>query len=106
MLHEIDLVLEENGIFQSDTRFCGAKMRERSGGLFLDVFATSILPFDVNRTANAVWKHYTSTQKHFGSVYEKTTQVRTVCFNANTEYLSIRACLFRDNTATERRYNH
>lgn len=79
-LREIDLVLEENGIFHTETAFRGAKMRERSGGLFLDVFATSILPFDFKYTASGVWKHYKGTQKHFGSVYEKTTQVSLSLF--------------------------
>lgn len=75
-LREIDLVLEENGIFHTDVTNRGAKMRERESGISLDVFATSTLPFDFNHAASGVWKHYTGAQKHFGSVYEKTTQVR------------------------------
>jgi hypothetical protein len=73
-LREIDVVLEENGIFNVETAHRGAKMRERGGGLYLDVFATSVLPFDFTYTGSGVWKHYKGTQKHFGSVYEKTTQ--------------------------------
>lgn len=73
---EVDRMLEENGITHTESAHRGAKMRERDGRLFLDVFATSILPFDVHYTARGVWKHYKSVQKHFGSVYEKTSQVR------------------------------
>lgn len=73
-LREIDVVLEENGIFNVETAHRGAKMRERGGGLYLDVFATSVLPFDFKYTGSGVWKHYKGAQKHFGSVYEKTTQ--------------------------------
>lgn len=72
---EIRGVLEANGILTADTARRGATVRQRNGSALLDVFATSVLPFDFQLAGNGVWKHYRGVGKHFGSVYEKAAEV-------------------------------
>jgi hypothetical protein len=73
--HEINDVFQTNGLTTLETSHRGAQMREGPNGMFLDVFVNSVLPFDMDSTAEAVWEHYKGPQKHHGSLYEKTAQV-------------------------------
>lgn len=74
-LSKVNKFLEENGILDADVPQHGTHVREIENRLFLDVFATSLLPFDFHLTSAGTWKFYSGAQKHYGAVYDKTTQV-------------------------------
>lgn len=84
---EVDDVFQMNGLTTLETSHRGAQMREGPQGLYLDVFVNSVLPFDMHSTADAVWEHYKGPQKHHGSLYEKTAQVRTLVVSTESMYL-------------------
>jgi hypothetical protein len=68
--------LEVNGLLDVDTHRRGTHVRELSGGVVLDVFSTSLLPYDWHFASRGIWSFYRGSQKHHGTVFGKTAQVR------------------------------
>ncbi|TYZ67058.1 hypothetical protein PybrP1_003641 [[Pythium] brassicae (nom. inval.)] len=57
---EIDRVFEANGLAHTETPVSNARVRsDPTTGMFLEIFANQILPFDMHATASAVWHHFT-----------------------------------------------
>uniref|UniRef100_K3W8T5 START domain-containing protein n=1 Tax=Globisporangium ultimum (strain ATCC 200006 / CBS 805.95 / DAOM BR144) TaxID=431595 RepID=K3W8T5_GLOUD len=62
---EIDAVLEANGLSQLEKTHSGAQLHANKGnGMFLEVFASKVLPFGIRDTARAVWHHFNFTKEH------------------------------------------
>lgn len=70
-IHKVDAFFEDNGLLNVDAPRRGTHMRESDGRLVMDVFATSVLPFDWQFTGRGVWEFYRGVQKHYGPIYEK-----------------------------------
>lgn len=73
---KIDKFLEDKELKNVDTPRHGTEMREVDGGVMLDVFVTSVLPFDWEAASPGIWSFYNGFQKHFGAVHDKMTRVR------------------------------
>ncbi|TYZ61236.1 hypothetical protein PybrP1_010713, partial [[Pythium] brassicae (nom. inval.)] len=79
---QTDAVFEANGLAKSETR-SDAKVRlNGSNGIYLEVFAGKILPFDVHSTSDAVWTHFANPNdtRPFRHYYNETsgeTQIPT-----------------------------
>jgi hypothetical protein len=77
---EADGVFELNGIHEpSDKPRRGRNMRDGEHGRFVDMFSSDLLPFDVESTADVVWKFYSGPNKHHGPLYYKTAKVLSCC---------------------------
>lgn len=62
---EIDAVFEANGLAQLETPLSHARMRSDStNGMFLEIFANKLLPFDMESTGSAVWHHFAFAKEH------------------------------------------
>lgn len=58
---EVDVIFEANGLAPMDeSPHINAQMRSNGGkgSMFLEVFASKLLPFDMHATGSAVWHHY------------------------------------------------
>ncbi|RLN78511.1 hypothetical protein BBO99_00005924 [Phytophthora kernoviae] len=71
---EMDTVFTTNGLLGMETPGQDARMRESAIGLYLDVFATKVFPFEFEDVATAVWNHFRGNDKHNGVVYENATK--------------------------------
>ncbi|RLN58222.1 hypothetical protein BBJ29_005905 [Phytophthora kernoviae] len=71
---EMDTVFTTNGLLGMETPGQDARMREGAIGLYLDVFATKVFPFEFEDVATAVWNHFRGNDKHNGVVYENATK--------------------------------
>lgn len=56
---EVDAVFEANGMAHMETAHSDARMRS-SGlkGMYLEIFANKVLPFDMHSTGTASWQHF------------------------------------------------
>lgn len=75
-IDKVDAFFADNGLLNVDAPRRGTHMRESDGRLVMDVFATSVLPFDWQFTGRGVWEFYKGVQKHYGPIYEKNAQVK------------------------------
>lgn len=56
---EVDAVLEANGLAQIEKTHSNAQLHTNTGnGMFLEIFASKVLPFGIHSTASAVWHHF------------------------------------------------
>ncbi|KAG6955521.1 hypothetical protein JG688_00011849 [Phytophthora aleatoria] len=74
--HELDDVLQANGLASMDISTHDVHIREGVGGKYLEFFANKALPFPLQQTSEAAWDHHKGVDKHWGNgrLYEKTTQ--------------------------------
>lgn len=78
--HDVDAVFKEVGLSDLETARRGAHVREGDKGMYLDIFANSVLPFDMRSTGEAVWEYFKGLRKHRGPLYQKTMKVRAILF--------------------------
>lgn len=74
---QTDAVFKANGLAKSETR-SDAKVRlNGSHGIYLEVFAGKILPFNVNATSDAVWTHFANPHegRPYRHYYNETSEV-------------------------------
>ncbi|KAH7459604.1 uncharacterized protein KRP23_15163 [Phytophthora ramorum] len=71
---ELEAVFTTNGLMGLDTPCRDARMREGASGMYLDVFANKVLPFEYEAVTTAVWNHFKGNDKHRGVVYENATK--------------------------------
>lgn len=69
---DVDAVFKEVGLSDLETARRGAHVREGDHGMYLDIFANSVLPFDMQSTGEAVWEYFKGLRKHRGPLYQKT----------------------------------
>ncbi|GMF27937.1 unnamed protein product [Phytophthora lilii] len=75
---ELDAVFGTNGLGRLEKPCTDARIREGAGGMYLDIFANKLLPFDFETTATATWNHYRGTERRRGNLYQNVTQPDTV----------------------------
>uniref|UniRef100_H3HDS3 START domain-containing protein n=1 Tax=Phytophthora ramorum TaxID=164328 RepID=H3HDS3_PHYRM len=74
--HEVDDVLQANGLATMDVSTHDVHIREGVGGKYLEFFANKALPFGQQETSEAAWDHFKGVDKHWGNggLYEKATK--------------------------------
>ena len=75
---EVDAVFAANGLARSEIPRIDAKMRsDAASGMFMEVFANKLLPFDVFTAGAAVWHHFVSAKEKtpYRSYYPSTPTV-------------------------------
>ncbi|KAF1322535.1 hypothetical protein FI667_g11261, partial [Globisporangium splendens] len=76
---EIDAVFADNGLARSEIPRMDARMRtDAVHGMFLEVFANKLLPFDVHTTGAAVWNHFVYTKERVPYRYYYHTKPRNI----------------------------
>ncbi|KAG1712665.1 hypothetical protein DVH05_000407 [Phytophthora capsici] len=74
--YEVDDVFKANGLGEMESSFSDAKMRVGSDGVYMEIFANKVLPFDVASTGTAAWKYFAKSMEHmpFRFLYQKDPQ--------------------------------
>uniref|UniRef100_K3W8T9 M96 mating-specific protein family n=1 Tax=Globisporangium ultimum (strain ATCC 200006 / CBS 805.95 / DAOM BR144) TaxID=431595 RepID=K3W8T9_GLOUD len=76
---EIDAVFAANGLARSEIPRMDAKMRtDAAQGMFLEVFANKMLPFDIHKTGAAVWNHFVYTKERVPYRYYYHTKPKNI----------------------------
>lgn len=65
VVSEVDAICDANGLSKTERPYQDAVIREDGlNAVCLEVFANKIVPFDINKTADAVYEHFTRLIKH------------------------------------------
>ncbi|KAG2828113.1 hypothetical protein PC116_g12906 [Phytophthora cactorum] len=70
---ELDAVFDTNGLDRLETPSTDARVREGASGMYLDIFAAKLLPFDFDTTATAAWNHYRGVERRRGNLNQNLT---------------------------------
>ncbi|CAI5700767.1 unnamed protein product [Peronospora effusa] len=72
-LDEVDIVFEANGLARMEKTYADAQVRLENGSIIMEIFANKVVPFSVDATSDAVWKHFLHSMDHIPSrfVYQK-----------------------------------
>ncbi|KAE8985249.1 hypothetical protein PR003_g23052 [Phytophthora rubi] len=73
---EVDDVFAANGLGEMESSFSDAKMRVGPDGVYMEIFANKVLPFDVVSTGTAAWEFFANSMEHmpFRFFYQKDPQ--------------------------------
>uniref|UniRef100_H3HCC2 M96 mating-specific protein family n=1 Tax=Phytophthora ramorum TaxID=164328 RepID=H3HCC2_PHYRM len=73
---EVDTVFHDNGLDTKESSFNDATMHEGADGVYMKIFASKVLPFDVAATGNAAWRYFSRSLEHmpFRFLYHKDLQ--------------------------------
>ncbi|KAL3670585.1 hypothetical protein V7S43_003777 [Phytophthora oleae] len=69
---ELDAVFYTNSLETPNTN---ARIREGASGMYLEIFATRLLPFDFETTATATWNHYRGVERRRENLYQQDQDV-------------------------------
>ncbi|KAF4319408.1 hypothetical protein JM18_002920 [Phytophthora kernoviae] len=74
--HEVDALFRANGLAEKESSYNDAKMREGPDGIYMEMFASKVLPFDVPATGAAAWQYFAKSMEHmpFRFFYQKDPQ--------------------------------
>lgn len=78
---QVDDIFRENGLHITEEAFQDASIRDNSsGGMYLEVIGCKIMPFDMQATGDAVWKHIAGLIESmpFRAYYERRPKVWSV----------------------------
>lgn len=65
MFVDLDEVFHENGLARTEAPLSTAEMRASvQRGMFLEICANKVLPFDIFATSDAVWHHFAFAKEH------------------------------------------
>ncbi|ETL88201.1 hypothetical protein F441_13220 [Phytophthora nicotianae CJ01A1] len=73
---EVDAVFRDNGLDTKESSFSDAEMHEGADGVYMKIFASKVLPFDVVSTGTAAWRYFSRSLEHmpFRFLYHKDLQ--------------------------------
>ncbi|ETL34958.1 hypothetical protein L916_12870 [Phytophthora nicotianae] len=73
---EVDVVFRDNGLDTKESSFSDAEMHEGADGVYMKIFASKVLPFDVVSTGTAAWRYFSRSLEHmpFRFLYHKDLQ--------------------------------
>ncbi|GMF43354.1 unnamed protein product [Phytophthora fragariaefolia] len=73
---EVDEVFRANGLGDMESSFSDAKMCVGPDGVYMEIFANKVLPFDVQSTGTAAWQYFAKSMEHmpFRFFYQKDPQ--------------------------------
>ncbi|OWZ11718.1 hypothetical protein PHMEG_00015222 [Phytophthora megakarya] len=82
---EVDDVFRANGLEEMQSSFSDAKMRVGPDGIYMEIFANKVLPFDLTSTGTAAWQYFAKSMEHmpFRFFYQKDPQSFGVELHAN-----------------------
>ncbi|RLN51121.1 hypothetical protein BBP00_00009946 [Phytophthora kernoviae] len=73
--HEVDDLFSATGLAEKDFSFSDAKMREGPEGIYMEMLASKVLPFDVFATGTAAWEFFKSLERRpYRFCYHKESQ--------------------------------
>ncbi|KAL4145470.1 hypothetical protein PRNP1_013139 [Phytophthora ramorum] len=87
---ELDTVFGSNGLDQVETPYTDARIREGASGMYLDIFANKLLPFDFETTATATWNHYRGVERRRGNLHQNLTQDEETCSDTVVEEVAMK----------------
>ncbi|KAG3072618.1 hypothetical protein PI124_g20983 [Phytophthora idaei] len=73
---EVDAVFRDNGLDTKESSFSDAETHEGADGVYMKIFASKVLPFDVASTGTAAWRYFSRSLEHmpFRFLYHKDLQ--------------------------------
>ncbi|KAG7376037.1 hypothetical protein PHYPSEUDO_014566 [Phytophthora pseudosyringae] len=73
---EVDAVFRDNGLDTKESSFHDAEMHEGTDGVYMKIFASKVLPFNVASTSTAAWRYFSRSLEHmpFRFLYHKDLQ--------------------------------
>ncbi|POM61968.1 M96 mating-specific protein family, partial [Phytophthora palmivora] len=73
---EVDAVFHDNGLDTKESSFNDAEIHEGADGVYMKIFASKVLPFDVTSTGTAAWRYFSRSLEHmpFRFLYHKDLQ--------------------------------
>ncbi|EGZ08571.1 hypothetical protein PHYSODRAFT_549463 [Phytophthora sojae] len=71
---EMDAVFDANGLSRLETPSTDARIQEGASGMYLDIFANKILPFDFETATTATWNHYRGVERRRGNIHQTLTE--------------------------------
>ncbi|CAH0519709.1 unnamed protein product [Peronospora belbahrii] len=73
---EVDDVFHDTGLDSKESSFSDAEMHEAADGVYMKIFASKVLPFDVTSTGTAAWRYFSRSMEHmpFRFLYHKDLQ--------------------------------
>ncbi|RLN87897.1 hypothetical protein BBJ28_00010355 [Nothophytophthora sp. Chile5] len=83
---ELDAVFTINGLDHLETPCCETRIREGSNGMYLDIFAKRMLPFDFETTATAVWNHYRGNLETTADMIMEAVSMKFMGKNTNADF--------------------
>ncbi|KAG7395758.1 hypothetical protein PHYBOEH_003193 [Phytophthora boehmeriae] len=72
--NELESVFAANGLDRLETPRTETKIREGANGMYLDIFAQKLMPFDFETTATAAWNHYRGDTRQRANLYQDFAQ--------------------------------
>ncbi|KAK1935845.1 hypothetical protein P3T76_010539 [Phytophthora citrophthora] len=81
---ELDVVFDLNSL---ETPSTNARIREGASGMYLEIFATRLLPFDFETTATATWNHYRGVERRRENLYQ---QSKDLCSDTVIEEVAMK----------------
>ena len=79
---EIDGVFHANGLDTNESSFSDAEIHKGVDGVYMKIFASKVLPFDVTATGTAAWRYFSRSMEHmpFRFLYRKDFQASLMRF--------------------------
>ncbi|RLN94831.1 hypothetical protein BBJ28_00026088 [Nothophytophthora sp. Chile5] len=73
---EVDAIFHDNGLDTKESSFNDAQIHEGVDGVYMKIFASKVVPFDVMATGTAAWKYFARSMEHmpFHFLYQKDLQ--------------------------------
>ncbi|RLN51490.1 hypothetical protein BBJ29_009416 [Phytophthora kernoviae] len=72
--NELDAVFAANGLDRLEMPRTEARIREGENGMYLDIFAHKLMPFDFETTTTATWNHYRGDTRQCSNLYHDFAQ--------------------------------
>lgn len=94
-LQRMPAIFESNGLGRSESAFQNAAVRNsRSQGMYLEVVASKIMPFDLHAISDAVWQHLARyiERMPYRAYYERRPKVRGIVMAISSWLRSQRYC--------------
>ncbi|ETN20262.1 hypothetical protein PPTG_03300 [Phytophthora nicotianae INRA-310] len=99
---EVDAVFRDNGLDTKESSFSDAEMHEGADGVYMKIFASKVLPFDVVSTGTAAWRYFSRSLEHmpFRFLYHKDLQVSIIVCCIRLIFLNVIIIFYLQNVET------
>ncbi|ETI41500.1 hypothetical protein F443_13272 [Phytophthora nicotianae P1569] len=99
---EVDAVFRDNGLDTKESSFSDAEMHEGADGVYMKIFASKVLPFDVASTGTAAWRYFSRSLEHmpFRFLYHKDLQVSIIVCCIRLIFFNVIIIFYLQNVET------
>ncbi|ETP39392.1 hypothetical protein F442_13141 [Phytophthora nicotianae P10297] len=99
---EVDAVFRDNGLDTKESSFSDAEMHEGADGVYMKIFASKVLPFDVVSTGTAAWRYFSRSLEHmpFRFLYHKDLQVSIIVCCIRLIFFNVIIIFYLQNVET------